>query len=153
MSAGVTGSSALLSGVSQYEAGEARSSLYRANATIAGEQYQSEAAAGAYNEEMVRMKGAALEGQQVAQIGASNIQQRGTPAQVVASTAMVNEMNALQTRNNALRRAWGFEVQGASDLYQAGLAKTAGIEQGFGSILSGGAKAIGEYHETGTWFG
>lgn len=153
MSAGVTGASALLSGVSQYEAGEARSSLYNANAGVAARQFQSEAEAGAYNEEMVRMKGAALEGQQVAQIGGSNLQQRGTPAQVVASSAMVNELNALTTRNNALRRAWGFEVQEQSDLYQASKYATAGVEQGFGSILAGGAKALGEYHETGTWFG
>lgn len=152
MSAGVTGASGLLSGVSQYEAGQARSQLFRANASVAASQFQSEAQAGAYNEEMMRMRGTALTGQQVAQIGASNLQQRGTPAQVVASSAEMNELNAITTRNNALRRAWGFEVQQQSDLYQASKYQSAGIEQGIGSILTGGAKAGQQYNQTGTWF-
>jgi hypothetical protein len=143
---------ALASGVSHYEEGETRSRLYRANEDIARRQAVSEEEAGAYNETMVRMKGQALEGQQVAQIGASNLQQGGTPAQVVASSRMVNEMDALQTRNNALRRAWGFEVQGASDAFQAGYAQRAGDLNAGGAILTGGAKAMDEYNKTGSWF-
>ena len=38
-------------------------------------------------EERVLMKGQQQTGQQVAQIGASNLQQRGTPSAVVASSA------------------------------------------------------------------
>lgn len=152
MSAGLTGASSLIQGVGAYEAGETRSRLYSANAQIATAQMQSEAQAGAYNEEMVRMKGAALTGQQTAQIGANNLQQVGTPSQVVASTSEISEMDAIQTRNNALRRAWGFEVQGASDTVQSGMAQRAGAFQGIGSILSGGAKAASQYNETGTFF-
>lgn len=152
MSAGLTGASALLSGVSQYEAGQARSSLFRGNANIALQQAQSEAAAGGTNETMVRMKGAQITGQQIAATGANNLQQTGTPAQVIASTAGVNEMDALQTRNNALRRAWGFRVQAASDEKQAGLAATAGDFNAAGSILSGGAKAYDQYNKAGSFF-
>jgi hypothetical protein len=152
MSAGLTATSALLSGVSRYEAGEERSQLYRANADIAARQAQSEAEAGAFNENTVRMRGAALEGQQVAQIGADNLQQTGTPAQVVAGTRMISEMDALRTRNNALRRAWGFRVQQVSDIAQAGFAQRAGIGAGTESLLTGGAKAYSEYEATGAWF-
>lgn len=152
MPAALTFGADLLAGVGAYEAGKTRSLLYRANASVAAQQAQSEREAGAYGEQMVRMRGAALQGQQVAQIGASNLQQAGTPSQVVASTAMVNEMDALQTRNNALRRAWGFEVQGASDAFQSKQAATAGITRGLGSILSGGAKADEQYNQTGTFF-
>lgn len=152
MSAGLTAAAGLEKGVAQYEAGETRAKLLRANQDIANEQAQSEAAAGAYNESLVRMRGAAVEGQQVAQIGANNLQQGGTPSQVVAGTRMVNEMDALQTRNNALRRAWGFQVQGASDAFQATQAARAGVGEAFGSILSGGAKSYEEYNKAGSFF-
>jgi hypothetical protein len=141
-----------MGGVGAYESGRARSLLYRANASIAAQQAQSEREAGAYGEQMVRMRGAALQGQQIAQIGASNLQQAGTPSQVVASSAMVNEMDALQTRNNAMRKAWGFQVQGISDTFQSKQAATGGIFSGVGSILSGGAKATEQYNQTNSFF-
>jgi len=141
-----------MQGVGQYEAGQTRSQLFRANAGIAVQQAQSEAQAGATNEEAARLRSTALTGQQVAAIGGSNLQQTGTPAQVVASSAEIGEMNALQTRNNALRRAWGFSVQSASDSFQAKQASSAGDFSGAGSILTGGAKALKEYNATGSWF-
>lgn len=152
MSAGLTAAAGLEKGVAFFEAGQTRSRLLQANEQIASEQAQSEARAGAYNESAVRMRGAAVEGQQIAQIGASGLQQGGTPSQVVAGTRMVNEMDALQTRNNALRRAWGFQVQGVSDAFQAGQASRAAVSESFGSILSGGAKAYEEYNKSGSLF-
>lgn len=153
MSAGLTGISALEQGIGQYEAGRERSSLFRANADVARQQFQSEAQAGAYNETAVRMRGQAMEGQQVNQIGGSGLQMRGTPTQVVGSTAEINEMDALQTRNNALRRAYGFEVQGMSDTLQSEMASRAGLNQGLDSILSGGGKAYQQYNSTGSLWG
>lgn len=152
MSAGLTGASALLGGVSQFEAGQERRTLFNANAGIASQQAQSEEAAGAYNESMVRRRGAQVAGQQVAAIGANNLTQGGTNANVVASTAATNELDALNTRNNALRRAWGFKVQEVSDTQQAGFAQSAGIGSGLGTILSGGAKAYTEANTAGSWF-
>jgi hypothetical protein len=152
MSAGVTGAGALLGGVAQYESGQEKSTLFRANAGIAAQQYQSEAQAGAFNAQQIARKGAAMTGQQVANIGANNLQQSGTPAAVVASTAAVNEQDQLQTMNNAMRRAWGFQVQGASDQQQAGFAKSAGDFNAFGTILGGGAKAYDQSVRAGGWF-
>lgn len=152
MSAGLTGAGSLLGGVAQYEAGQERSNLFRANAGVAGQQYASEAAAGAFNTQQIQRKAAALTGQQVANIGANNLQQSGTPGQVVADTAAVNETDALQTMNNAMRRAWGFQVQEASDQKQEGLAKTAGDFNAFGTILGGGAKAYSEAQNAGGYF-
>lgn len=152
MSAGLTAGAGLMQGVGQYEAGQTRSQLFRTNAAIAGEQAQSEAEAGSVNETAVRMRGQSVQGQQIAQIGAGNLQQGGTPGQVVASSAMINEMDALQTRNNALRKAWGFQVQEVSDNFQSKQASAAGDFQGAGSILTGGAKAYDQYNKTGTFF-
>ncbi len=152
MSAGVTAGAGLLQGVGQYEAGQTRSQLFRANAQVAAGQVQSELQAGADNANLIKMKGAAIEGQQVANIGANNLTQGGTNASVVTSTAAVNEIDALNTRNNAMRRAWGFEVQGASDAFQAKQASAAGDFTAAGSILAGGAKAYTQENATGSWF-
>lgn len=152
MSAGLTAGSALLGGVSQYETGQEKSRLEIANAGIASRQAQSEEAAGSANETTVRMRGEQVKGQQVAAIGANNLQQSGTPAQVVASTAAINELDALTTRNNAARRAWGFRVQESSDLQQASFAKSAGTDNAIGSILGGGAKAYTQSQSAGGWF-
>lgn len=121
-----------------YSAGQARGNLADMNAKIASEQARSEMASGSYNANLVRQKGAKVMGQQVAAIGANNLQQTGTNATVVADTARATEMDALMTQNNALRRAWGFEVQGASDTYQGKLARAAGLMSGIGDIVSGG---------------
>ena len=152
MSAGVTGANALLTGVSQYEAGQTRARLLTANQGIAAAQAASEVATGNYNANAVLMRGAAMKGQQIATIGANGLQQGGTNATVVADTSRINELDALQTRNNALRRAWGFQVQGASDAFQAKEASTAGDLSGLGGILSGGGKAYTQFNDTGRWF-
>ena len=152
MSAGLTGVSALAQGVGQYEEGEERSNLYKVNAGIAQKQAASEIAAGNYNANAIRMRGDALIGQQVAQTGGNNLQQAGTPAQVASSTRQISEMDALQTMNNARRRAWGFQVQGGSDRLQAGFAANSGLNRGLDTILAGAGKAYGEEKATGSWF-
>jgi hypothetical protein len=154
MAAGLTGAGALYGGVAEYEAGSQRRTLFNTNADIADQQALSEVKAGAYNENSVRMRGAQMTGQQIAATGANNLQQAGTPAQVIASTAGINERDALETRNNALRRAWGFRVQGASDRAQADFAQNAGEMDAVGTILGGGARAYRQYKDTGeSWFG
>jgi hypothetical protein len=125
-------------------AGDTRSNLENANAEIASQQAKSEMASGAYGANLARQKGAQIQGQQVSAIGANNLQQTGTPSQVVADTARASEQNALQTQNNALRRAWGFEVQGSSDKTQADLASQGGILSGVGA-LAGSAGSIYRY--------
>lgn len=152
MSAGLTGASALMSGVSRYEAGRERSQLYKANAGIATQQFQSEEEAAATNEQASRMRAAARTGQAVAAIGANGLTQGGTNAQVVASNAAVSEMDVLTQRNNALRRAWGFEVQAQSDEIQSKFASRAGDFSAADSILTGGAKAYTEEKAAGSWF-
>jgi hypothetical protein len=115
-------------------AGGTRANLERANAQIADQQAKSEMDAGAYNANLIRQRGAKVAGQQVASIGANNLQQGGTPSQVVGDTARATELSALTENNNALRRAWGFQVQGASDRTQADLAEQGGILSGIGTL-------------------
>jgi hypothetical protein len=132
---------------SQIAAGDERAGLERANAQIAGAQAKSEEQSGAYDANLVRQRGAKVAGQQISAIGANNLQQAGTPSTVVADTARATEMSALTTNNNALRRAWGFEVQGASDTEQASLAQQGGILSGIGS-LAGTAGSLYKMSQT-----
>lgn len=152
MAAGLGAAGSLYGGVAQYEAGQERSSLFRANADVASRQAISEEAAGAFNESVVRRRGEQVTGQQVANIGANNLTQGGTNAQVVASTAATNELDALTTRNNALRKAWGFSVQQASDEQQSKFASSAGTGNAIGTILGGSAKAYTQSTNAGGWF-
>lgn len=132
---------------SQIASGNERDKLELANAGIADQQAKSEMAAGAYNTNNVRLKGKQIMGQQIAAIGANNLQQRGTPSQVVASSAQANERDALMTQNNALRRAWGFEVQGESDRIQGNLAQRGGMLSGIGSLIEGGGSMYKNYYK------
>lgn len=140
------GGTALKAG-GQIAAGDTRDALERANAGIADQQAKSELNAGNYNAGLARRKASMIQGSQVAAIGANGLQQRGTPAAVVSSTAQTQELNVLQTLNNSMRKAWGFEVQGASDTFQGEQAKTGGILSGIGSLASGGASAYNTYNK------
>lgn len=126
-----------------YSAGQAKGKLNDLNARIADEQAKSEMASGSYNANLVRQKGAKVMGQQIASIGANNLQQTGTNLNVVADTARANEADALQVQNNALRRAWGFEVQGVSDRFQGGIARQQGILSGIGDVVGGASSIYG----------
>ena len=112
----------------------AKENLENANAGIAAAQAKSEMVAGGYNANLIRQRTAQKVGAITAQVGGNNLQQGGTPATLEAQTARAGEQSALTENNNALRRAWGFSVQGASDTYQA---KLAGQQQDFDEI--GGA--------------
>jgi hypothetical protein len=122
----------------QFASGSTRAAEERANESIATEQAESEMKTGAYNANITRQRGAQVVGSQIAAIGGNNLQQGGTPAQVVANTAAANERNTLTVQNNALRRAWGFEVQGASDAFQAKQDEEGGILSGIGTLASTG---------------
>ena len=137
------GAGGILKGVSQISSGDTKANLERANAAIADQQAKSEIASGAYNANLAREKSRQVTGAQVAGIGANNLQQGGTPALVVANTARAGEEDALMVQNNALRRAWGFEVQGASDRFQASQDKLGGMLSGLGSFVSAGATIAG----------
>ena len=140
MAAGAQLAGGVTQGIAQFESGKTRSELLNTNAEIADAQARSEEQAGGYNANLVRLRGARQQGQQVASIGGNNLQQGGTNALVVAGAARMNELDALQTQNNALRRAWGFDVQATSDREQSGLAEEGGLLSGLGSLINAGGR-------------
>jgi hypothetical protein len=139
-----------IAGASKVASGETEANLERANAGIADQQAKSEMSAAGYNANLVRLRGGKALGQIVSGSGANNLQQGGTVQRNVEDTARATELGAITTSNNALRRAWGFEVQGASDRTQAGLDEGAGLLSGLGSFTSspGGQAAVGSVYNT-----
>ena len=137
--------SGAVKGVSQIAAGDTKDALERANENIASQQAKSEMESGAFNTNLVRLKGAQVTGQQVSAIGANGFQQSGTLSQVVADAGAANERSALTTQNNALRRAWGFQVQGASDAFEGAAAARGGLLSGVGDFIGAGASAWNQY--------
>lgn len=140
MSTGLGMAGLLVQGVSQYQAGQTRGMLNDVNAGIAQKQSESEIESGNYNANLIKLRGQQMQGQQVNAIGANNLQQTGTNTNVIADTARANEADRLTTLNNAMRRAWGFQVQGASDTFQGDLARRSGNFGLAGSIIGAGAK-------------
>lgn len=67
----------------------------------------------------------------------------GSKASVIESTQMVAEQNQATVRADAARRAYGYEVQGAQDVAQAGLDTAAGED----------AKAASSYKVAGSILG
>ncbi len=130
---------------SQFAAGKERADLERGNADIAAAQVRSEEDAGAYNANLVRQRGAKTTGAQIAATGANNLQQAGTPSQVIGDTARATELSALTTNNNALRRAWGFSVEEASDRTQASLDEQGGILSGIGTAIDTSGQAYKDF--------
>lgn len=132
-----------LTAASDIESSQTKAGLEDANALIAQQQAKSEMAAGSYNANLVRQRGQKVLGSMIASTGANNLQQKGTPVNNQADTARATELSALMTNNNALRRAWGFQVQGASDRYEAGMDRTAGVLNAAGAIV--GSKGVASY--------
>ena len=127
---------ALLNSGAQYASGQASRSLMYMNAGLAGEQAKSEASAGAYNEGQIRKKYAAVEGAQVNAIGANNLQVSGSALRMLTDTAKAGEMDALQTRNNALRKAFGYQVQAVGDRFQGDMDARIGTMRAVGTALN-----------------
>ena len=70
---------------------------------------------GGIAEDIQRNKGAQLMGFQRAAMGASGIQvDSGSGGKVLEQTAAMTELDALNTRTNAMREAWGYSTEAQS---------------------------------------
>lgn len=141
MSAGVMmGAGMGMNAYSQYAAGQMSQKLANANSKIAAQQADSEVKAGAYNENLSRQRTAAVEGQQVNDTGAENLTVSGSALRMIGDTARAGEKDALTIRNNALRRAWGFSVQGAGDRYSGQADAASGTLNAAGTLIGGAGR-------------
>jgi hypothetical protein len=124
----------------QYQAQVARN-----NAIIARKNAEYTLEAGDREESAYRMKGDLIRAAIKARAGASGADvNTGSPIEVQAGAALVQELDALTIRNNARREAYNQQVQATNFEAQAGLnelqgdnAMTAGILGGISSLAGG----------------
>lgn len=128
-------------------AGDESAKLLRANAAIAGMQGRSENEAGAESAELFRQRLNQTEGRQAAAIGGSNVTMSGSPLRSLENTALFGAQDVTRIQTNAARKAWGFETTEAGDEVRAQQAKSTGTMNAFGSLITTGARAYGQWSE------
>ena len=119
--------------------------LLQANAGIAELQARSENQAGAEQADLYRQHLDATLGKQAAAVGASNVTMSGSPLRALANTAQLGAQDIARIQTNASRRAWGFDTSAAGDLVRADQAKSAGINNAVGGLITSGARAYGSW--------
>jgi len=96
------------------------------NAQIAEWQAAQAETAGAQQEQNARLRGAQVAGGQRAEMAANGIDLgSGSATDVLASTKLVNEIDALTIRDNATRTAWGYRTQGTNFTNDANMSASA----------------------------
>jgi hypothetical protein len=84
----------------------------------------------------------------------------GSSVKVREGQQLVTDIDMAQIRNNAARKAYGFEVEATTDAAQAGLyskaasdASMAGGIKALGSLVSGSASVADKWYQMGSSFG
>lgn len=130
-------------------ASKASSNLQRANAGIAGLEYQSTQEKGAEQAELYRQHLNATIGRQAASVGGSNLTLSGSPLKAIENTAQLGAQDIQRIQTNAARRAWGFQAQQEGDLYRANQDTAAGKFGSLGQLITSGTRAYGQWSDNG----
>ena len=108
----------------------------RAQSEISGLQAAGELAAGESQAEQARRATASLVGKQVASAGSQGV---ATPVAVTAGTQALGEADISTIKQNAWRKAWGYQVQGGQENLEAKMTESNYPEKQ--TLLTGGAQA------------
>ena len=142
---------AFTGGRAQADAAAYQAAVARNNQTVAESNAAYALQAGKIAEQAQRQKTAQLVGAQRAQMAASGVDiSSGTPLNLQQSQQQVGELDALTIRNNAMRQAYGYQVQASDFGANAGMldmtaknARTAGTIGALSSLV-GGASSVAD---------
>lgn len=133
----------------QRQAGKYEAEVAEQNAKIAGIQAEQARQTGNIEEERQRMRVRQMIGQQRAAFAANNVEVSGSALDVLGDTAGFGFADATQIRSNALREAWGFNVQQQNEVGRARAARIGGRNAAIGTLLTTGAQATGMWAQSG----
>lgn len=120
------------------------------NAMIADAQAEQAKQIGNIEEQRVLQSVRRTLGAQRAAFGASNVDaSTGTPLDIQLETAGEGAADAAIARANAMRQAWGFEVDAKQSRERAAFAKQSGKMQRRATLLTSAANAYGTYKGVG----
>lgn len=114
----------VLQGRAEASAAKANAQIAANNAELARRERAAAIEAGKEEESSFRQKLRKIQGEQRVGFAASGVSlASGSPADVLTDTAVLGELDALTIRDNAARRAFGFEVEEANYLTEQRLQK------------------------------
>lgn len=118
------------------------------NAKLADQQAKDSIAFGHMEELRHRYQVRQLLGKQRATFAANNVDPTsGSALDIAAETADFGEQDSLTIRNNAMRQAWGFQVDANNSRNAANFARYSGKQQAYATLLNAGAKAYGQWKQ------
>lgn len=146
-SMGLSAISAITNAFSQSAAiraqGDYESSIAATNAKIADIQERQTLEQGDIEASRQNLKTQAIVGSARAAQGTSGVDvSSGSPALVRAGIAQVGAVDELTIRNNAARKAWGYQVESLQDNYQGQFAELTAKAKSFQTLLGGGLQAV-----------
>jgi hypothetical protein len=129
---------------SQYQAGKENGKIADWNAEVADLQARDAMSRGQEAQNKLRRGARRLIGAQRAGFaGQGVVVDSGSPAAVVEDSYTLSEADARTIANNAIREAWGYQVQAAGYRFQAGQARRAGVMAAAGTLIDTGADIYG----------
>ena len=103
---------------------------------------------GTIEEMRYRRQVAALIGRQRNEIGARNVEARGSALDLLEDSAQLGEEDVVQIRNNAARQAWGYRANASEQSRVTRQEGTNAAARGGASALTSGIQAYGKWKET-----
>lgn len=129
-----------------YDQGKFQEKVMKNNALSAKYAADDALARGAVEEGQARDRARAVMGAQRAALAANGLDATtGTGSQLLTDTAGMAEFDALTVRNNAMKQAYGLNVQSTNLLAEGRAAKVAGTNAAIGSLLTAGSQAASIY--------
>lgn len=155
------GGGTAMSAVGAYNQANAQKSAYtyqsevdQNNVTIANEQASQALNVGETQEQNQQLKTAQTFGAQRAAMAANGIDlsASGSAQDVLASTKFMGQRDALTIHDNALRQAWGYQVQAVNSQNSANFMKQAASNispssSAFTSLVSGGGQVASKWYD------
>ena len=135
--------SSIIRGFGQKRSGDAAKELAEFNAAVSEQQALEAIARGQENEQRFRASVRGLIGSQRTGFASQNIDIGvGSALDVVADTAFLGELDAVQIRTNAAREAWGYQTQAENFRMGGQNAQTAGRFAAASTFIGAGASFL-----------
>jgi hypothetical protein len=145
----MTAASAAVTAGAMYKQGRDQASIAERNAAVSNAAATDAINRGLNEEEQVRRKGYRIAGSQRSGMAASGIDiGSGSAVNLQADTAAMTELDALTTRSNSIREAWGLTQQAAIQKFEGQSALSAAKWRAGSSLLEGAMDAYPYYKES-----
>lgn len=134
----------------QREAANAQANAAEANAKIAEVQAQQAREIGGMEEQRILKQMRRVLGAQRTAFAAGNVDpSEGTALDLQLETALEAKTDAEIARANAMRQAWGFDVEASQQRMAGRYARREGVQQARTTLLTSASRAYSGYYGTG----